>query len=109
MGQPGENYPHLFKKKQNEFPDPPEDLEKPPVDVLPAPLLGDKKIKISNFDETLSKKLGKDALLKIKAMDYTLEFLQHRPIAPEKIGEVYNIIYEKITNGTKQSKGKRLY
>lgn len=79
------------------------------VDVAPnfLPLVKseEKPYKSTVIDEALASKLGRDALLRLKAMEYTLEFLGGRTIStPEKIDELYNIFYNKINGKVKQQR-----
>lgn len=52
------------------------------------------------IDYALAQKLGRDALLKIKAMQMTMQFLIGRTMAsPETLEQLYDKIYNKLKNG----------
>lgn len=106
----GNQYPHLFKganaqpahEQRNEAADRAAAVA---PNFLPLIKSEDSKHKSTVIDEALTKKLGRDALLRLKAMEYTLEFLGGRTVAsPETIDTLYTIFYNKITNGTTKTR-----
>lgn len=104
----GNQYPNLFKgagappahEQRNEAAD-----KVAAPNLLPLVKSEDSKHRSTVIDEALTKKLGRDALLRLKAMEYTLEFLGGRTISsPETIDSLYTIFYNKITNGTTKTR-----
>lgn len=92
-------YTHLFKQ-------PSEDASVPEVikDALnPIPVgTNVQEMKSTVVDEAVTKKVGRDVLLRLKAMEYALTFAGNRPISIDDFGEMFDLLYEKIKNGTRQ-------
>lgn len=104
-----QQYPHMLKTRPTTQPElslnfNPENPSQPAEvpNILPMIKTEGRKRESTAVDEALSKKLGKEALLRLKAMEYTLELLGRSVVvSPEKIQEIYDIFYKNI-NGTKK-------
>lgn len=85
------------------FPQPSKDDRQGPKYTLPdlRPITSDVESVSteSSITVALSKTLNELSLLKIKAMDYVVVFLKGKPSTPETIEELYDKIFNKITNG----------
>jgi hypothetical protein len=78
----------------------------PAMDAI-LPFLKKQERKGTAIDEALGEKLGREGLLRMKAMEYTMEFLSVRGINdPEKIEQLYDLFYNKIKNGISKARPK---
>jgi hypothetical protein len=99
---PSSPYPHLFKS-------PPPDSGPATTSTFPqdqwiVPIEPPGVTNPSTVRESLSKKLGPAGLLRLEAMDYTYRFLSGKPTSSDRIEELYDIIFNKITNGKRNKK-----
>lgn len=93
-------YPNLFK--QPSAPSAATSETTPIPDMLPLQQAKEEVEKGSSIiDSVLVKKVGPERLLRLKAMEWTMKFLVGRTSNVENVGLLYDVIFEKLKNGTK--------
>jgi hypothetical protein len=100
-------YPNLFKRVAQSDLEDSEQQEKSSQPLFPSSSslgLDEKDVKGSVTDVAVALILYEedklDNLLRIKAMDITERLFLNRKISTEVFGEIFDLIYEKIKNGT---------
>jgi hypothetical protein len=78
-----------------------------PLDILlPLQQSAEDTRRSSPVEEALAKKLGREGLLRVKAMEFTLQVLAGRASSTTIIDNTYDIIYNKIKNGATKARPK---
>lgn len=102
-----EQYPTLFKKAPAGITTPPPQRGEGESEILlPIHNVKEDFTTSTVIDRALAEKLGRDALLKMKAMEFTMKFLAGRPLNKEALDMYYDLIYNKIKNGPTKTRSQ---
>lgn len=59
----------------------------------------------TTIDKVFAEKASKETLLRVKAMEMTILFLNSRPSGHEEISTLFDTIYQKLKHGTTERTG----